>query len=99
MFFRLDSFQTKPIIFGLCFVVLQGTIGTGVYGQGFNWKFGDFVIAGLLLFGTGLGFEFVFRKVKSVKYRILICCAIFFALVVVWAELAVGIFGTPFAGS
>jgi hypothetical protein len=66
---------------------------------GFNWSLSDFVVAGVLLFGTGLAIEFVLRKVKVLKYRLMICAAILLVLFLVWAELAVGIFGTPFAGS
>ena len=64
-----------------------------------DWKVLDFAIMGTLLFGTGLLCEFVMRKIKSTGKRILICGAILFALFLIWAELAVGIFGTPFAGS
>jgi Kef-type K+ transport system membrane component KefB len=64
-----------------------------------NWSVSDFVIGGILLTGTGLLLELVIRKVKSIRNRILICGAVLFALFLVWAELAVGIFGTPFAGS
>lgn len=64
-----------------------------------DWKILDFAIMGVLLIGTGLLCELVIRKVKSIKYRIIICVAVLFMFFLVWAELAVGIFGTPFAGS
>jgi len=64
-----------------------------------NWTFRDFAIMGVLLYGTGLLCELVLRTVKSVQNRILICVAIVLAFFLIWAELAVGIFGTPFAGS
>lgn len=64
-----------------------------------NWDETDFIVAGVLLLGTGLTCELVLRKVKKTKYRLMIVAAILFALFLVWAELAVGIFGTPFAGS
>lgn len=64
-----------------------------------DWKLTDFVIAAILLLGTGLSCEFVLRKVKNLQYRIAICAFLLLALFLVWAELAVGIFGTPFAGS
>ena len=64
-----------------------------------NWDVFDFLIAGILLIGTGLLCEMVLRKVKKMKHRIVLCGAILLALLIVWAELAVGIFGTPFAGS
>ena len=64
-----------------------------------NWKLGDFVAAGVLLLGTGLVCEFVVRKVNKTTSRIAICAVILVVLVLIWLELAVGIFGTPFAGS
>ena len=64
-----------------------------------NWTLSDFVIAGGLLLGTGLLIETVARNIKDKKIRIGITVVILIVLVLVWAELAVGIFGTPFAGS
>lgn len=64
-----------------------------------NWTPIDFITAGVLLFGTGLLCELVLRKVTTIKYRIALCAGLLIALFLVWAELAVGLFGTPFAGS
>src|SRR3954454_8523454 len=64
-----------------------------------NWTLSDFIIAAVLLLGTGLMCELVIRKVKRIKYRIAICAVILAALFLIWVELAVGIFGTPLAGS
>lgn len=64
-----------------------------------DWKLFDFVIMGGLLIGTGLSCELVMRKVRNRERRILICGAILLALLLIWAELAVGVFGTPLAGS
>ena len=64
-----------------------------------NWSPFDFVVAGVLLLGTGLACEFVLRVVKRTQYRIALCAAILLMLFVVWAELAVGLIGTRFAGS
>lgn len=63
------------------------------------WSMADFVIMGILLSATGILCELILRKVKSIKIRILLCGAILFGFFLIWAELAVGIFGTPFAGS
>lgn len=64
-----------------------------------NWTLFDFVVMGVLLLGTGLMCELVMRKVNKIEHRIAICGALLVALFLIWAELAVGIFGTPFAGS
>lgn len=57
-----------------------------------NWTLLDFIAAGVLLSGAGLLCELVLRKVKKVKYRIAICIAILAILLIIWVELAVGIF-------
>jgi peptidoglycan/LPS O-acetylase OafA/YrhL len=67
--------------------------------DGVNWSLFDFVIMGVLLLGTGLMCELVIRTVNNKDYRIGILAVILVALFLIWAELAVGIFGTPFAGS
>ena len=64
-----------------------------------NWTLFDFVIGGALLFGTGLMCELVIRKIKKIKYRIAICVALLVVLLLIWAELAVGIFGTLIGGN
>lgn len=64
-----------------------------------NWTLADFVVAGILLFGTGLTAELVMRKVKNEDTQVGVIAVILLVLFLVWAELAVGIFGTPFAGS
>lgn len=64
-----------------------------------NWTLSDFVVAGVLLFGTGFLCELVLRKVTKWNYRIGFIAVILFVLFLIWVELAVGIFGTPFAGS
>jgi len=64
-----------------------------------NWTPFDFAIAGILLFGTGLIFDLVIRKIKSIKSRIAISVVLLIVLLLIWAELAVGIFGTPLSGN
>ena len=64
-----------------------------------KWTALDFIVAGVLLFSTGLMCAFVIIKVKKVKYRIIICMALLTALLLIWLELAIGIFGTPTGGS
>lgn len=64
-----------------------------------NWTLSDFVIMGILLTGTGLMVELVIRKIRKPENRFALIAAILILLLLIWAELAVGIFGTPFAGS
>lgn len=64
-----------------------------------DWNFADFAIVGTLLIGTGLLYELAARKTRNVKQRAAIGVVLGGLLLLVWAELAVGVFGTPIAGS
>lgn len=64
-----------------------------------KWSFFDFAIAGLLLFNVSFICELVFRNVKQSKNRILLIGLLLIVLTLIWLELAVGIFGSPFAGN
>ena len=64
-----------------------------------TWSVSDFLVAGVLLLGTGLLVEAVLRTVKTKSKRLLLVGVILLILALIWIELAVGLFGTPFAGS
>lgn len=64
-----------------------------------NWSPFDFIVAAVLLLGTGFLCELVLWKVKTTSARIALCGILLLLLFMVWAELAVGVFGTRFAGS
>jgi hypothetical protein len=57
-----------------------------------NWKLFDFIFAGVLLFGTGLILIFGKRKIKNIKYRYLFYIVIMIVFLLIYSELAVGIF-------
>ena len=62
------------------------------------WDWFDFAVMGGLLVGAGVLFEFT-SKIIDKKYRPVIMVVFITAVVLIWAELAVGIFGSPIAGS
>ncbi len=64
-----------------------------------NWSIRDFIIAGILLLSIGLAIEFILRKVSKKQNRIALIIIILMLLILTWIELAVGVFGTPLAGS
>jgi len=64
-----------------------------------TWTFLDFAVAGILLLSTAAALEIVIRNVKTSILRSALFVVILLVLFLIWAELAVGIFGTPFAGS
>ena len=64
-----------------------------------NWSTFDFIVMGILLLGTSLGIELVLRNVQKIEQRAILIVATLAAFLLLWAELAVGIFNTPFAGN
>lgn len=61
------------------------------------WTLTDFVTAAALLFGTGLAH--LLLTLSAPRRRLPVAVALLVVLGLVWAELAVGVFGTPWAGS
>lgn len=64
-----------------------------------NWSKADFIIAGILLVGTALISEILIRKIKSITYRVSLIAVTLIIVILIWIELAVGIFSSPFAGT
>ena len=64
-----------------------------------NWSLFDFIVAGIILMGTVLAGELIIRKVTKLSIRITLFALLLVTLLLIWIELAVGLFGTPFAGN
>ncbi|MNK55028.1 hypothetical protein D3C87_740280 [compost metagenome] len=96
---KTNTKQRLIITFGIIALILAIPLVAMQFTNEVDWKLFDFIIMGTLLTLTGLAIELVTRKVKSAQWKFLICALILFILFLIWAELAVGIFGTPFAGS
>ena len=58
------------------------------------WDLADFVVAGVLLFGTGLAYELMARKGGTVAYRAAVGIALATVFLLVWVNGAVGIIGS-----
>jgi hypothetical protein len=56
------------------------------------WTLSDFITAGVLMFGTGLTYLLLSTRIRERKNRIILGVALVFVFLLVWAELAVGIF-------
>jgi len=63
-----------------------------------NWLFFDFIIMGGMLTITGLLIGIILKKVNNSKNRLILIVTVVMMLFLIWAELAVGLFGTTFAG-
>jgi hypothetical protein len=57
-----------------------------------NWGKEDFLAAAVLLGGAGLGIELAVRLIKSRSVMMIAIAGVLALLLLVWAEVAVGIF-------
>jgi len=91
--------QKTTFIYATLAVLLSIPFIGNIISKEFNWSASDSGIAAFLLFGTAFLIDLIQRIVKNKTYKILISAAIVVLLILTWAELAVGLFGTPFAGN
>jgi hypothetical protein len=54
--------------------------------EGWHWKFGGFVVFGTFIFGLGLTYELVTRKVETIAYRVALGIALAAGFVLVWGN-------------
>ena len=63
-----------------------------------NLSFFDFIIMGVMLSIICLTIGIIIKKIKYYKYRNIFITMIVIIFFLIWAELGVGLFGTPFSG-
>ncbi len=64
-----------------------------------NWNAFDFLVAAVLLFGTVFIIDLLRRNINNKRNFWIGTAIVLLLLFLLWAELAVGIFGTPLAGN
>ena len=64
-----------------------------------DWHVNDYILMGFMVFTTGLIGINVLKVIKNKKIRWITIALLCLVFLLVWAELAVGVFDTPFAGS
>jgi hypothetical protein len=79
-------------------IILLIPLAATIFTDEVDWDVRDFAVIGALLISAGLMYELLSTRVSS-KYRLFVAAAFIGLVLLVWAELAVGIIGTPFAGS
>ena len=64
-----------------------------------DWDGRDFILAGILLAGVGVAIQMIVSGVRNNPRQAILGLALFAVALLIWAELALGVFGSPFAGS
>lgn len=63
------------------------------------WGPFDFVIMGILLLMVGVGIQLVLKRSQNRTKTLVLLSVMTLVFLLIWIELAVGVFGTPFAGN
>jgi hypothetical protein len=80
-------------------LVLLVPLGAMLFTEQVNWGVADFIIVGILLAGVGVAYQLIVTGVKNNSKLAAIGIVLAAAMLLIWIELAVGLFGSPFAGS
>lgn len=64
-----------------------------------HWSLFDFILMGLLLLALGFGIHLIIKKTNRMNQKIILITLTILLFLFIWAELAVGIVGSPFAGT
>ena len=92
----MNNFQKMYLItFGF---VLSIILLFNIISDEFDWDLFDFSILFIMMILAGASFEFVSRIIKNEKNQKILFVIIIFSFLLIWAELGVGIFNSPFAG-
>jgi len=64
-----------------------------------NWSLFDFLVMGIILLTFGILINIIIDKLKKRSFKVLFIIVTLLVFALIYLELAVGIFGSPFAGS
>lgn len=82
------------IVFLVTILLLMIPLLSMQFGGEFNWTLFDFVVAGILLSGTGVTYVLISSRSHSFIYKAAVALGVFTLLFLIWVNLAVGIIGS-----
>ena len=89
--------MSKRILYPV-FLLLIPLIGMIITDE-IKWDLFDFIIMGSLIIFLSVTINFVYNSPINIKSRLLYIGILVLIFTLIWVELAVGVFGTTFAGS
>ena len=69
------------------------------YSNEVKWSLNDFIIMGVILLSFGIIINKIIYHVGAFNKRVILISTLIILFFLLWAELAVGLFNSPFAGS
>ncbi len=97
---QLKFYQTVPGVALATLLVLSIPLIAMQFTNEVNWSLADFILMGALLFSAGASYILITRYANNFVYRLAMAAAIGSTLLMIWANLAVGLIGSgPHAGN
>lgn len=93
------KFKTTLRVFGITLCLLAIPAFAMLFWEEINWGAEDFIVVGFLIFGLGVLIALTRHRISNVRTRIAVIAFGIFVFLLLWGELAVGIFGSPIAGN
>ncbi len=80
-------------------VLLLIPLIAGLFTKEVNWSGFDFLVAGILFTLVSLSIDAIVKRFRNVVYRRIMLATLALVFILLWAEMAVGLFGSPIAGN
>lgn len=90
--------QVLKLILGLESILLVPML-VQLFLKAVQWSLFDYIVMGVLLLGLALGITLVYKMRTNKNKRRILLLVVLILFFILWAELAVGLFGSPLAGN
>ncbi len=90
--------RTLILLISLVLLLLIPFVGMQ-YSNEVKWSLNDFIIMGVILLSFGIIINKIIYHVVAFNKRVILISTLIILFLLLWAELAVGLFNSPFAGS
>ncbi len=88
----------QSLIFGIIGLIITIPLIAMQFTNEVNWSLFDFIIAFILLSVIGLTINYILQLTNRLQNKIFFCIMVLLIGLLIWTELAVGVFGSPIAG-
>lgn len=80
------------------FLLLIPLVGI-LFSDQVKWSLFDFAVMGSLLLLLGTGIDLICKKITKQSSRLIYISILILSFLVIWIEIATGVFNSPIAGS
>ncbi len=94
--------MNKNTLFKICFIVallLLVPFLASLVTDEVKWELTDYLVAGSILFCAGVFVDVIHQKINKPPWRVFFIIVLVVVIILIWVELAVGIFNSPVAGN